>query len=185
MGAELVGEPSRRRRHGVEVAGLGAVHRVEGGGDVAHRARHDELGGVAVHLVGRQRDASARRLEADEPAPPRRQADGAAAVVGVGDRHEAGGHRGTRAAARAAGRVVELPRVVRRAEGERLRRRLWAELRHVGLPERDQAGRAEAGAKRGIGRRAMPGGMQGAAAAPERLAGLLHHQVLQQEGNAA
>ena len=54
VGAELVGEPSRRRRHGVEVAGLGAVHRVEGGGDVAHRARHDELGGVAVHLVGRR-----------------------------------------------------------------------------------------------------------------------------------
>ncbi len=59
----------------------------------------------------------------DEPAARGGDARRAAAVVGVGDRHHAGGDRGRRAAGRAAGRARRIPRVARRAEPARLGRR--------------------------------------------------------------
>ena len=49
------------------------------------------------------------RLESDQPALARRDADGAAAVVGVRHRHHAGGHRGRRPARRATGRMSRDP----------------------------------------------------------------------------
>ena len=70
--------------------------------------------------VGAQRDAPARRLEPDQAAARGRDPDRAAAVVAVGDRHHARGHRRRRAAAGAAGRAVERPRVARGAEAARL-----------------------------------------------------------------
>ena len=53
--------------------------------------------------VGADRDAAARRLEPDEPAARRRDADRAAAVVGVGDGDHPARHRRRRTTARTAG----------------------------------------------------------------------------------
>ena len=82
-------------------------------------------------------------LEPDQPALARRDADGAAAVVGVRHRHHARCHRGGRPAGRAAGRVTGIPRVARRGEAPRLGGDRGAELRHVGPAQRHEAGRPE------------------------------------------
>ena len=63
----------------------------------------------AVAEVGTERGAPARRLQADEAALARRDADRAAAVVGVRRGDQAGRDGGRRAAARAARRVARGP----------------------------------------------------------------------------
>ena len=61
IGADLVGERSRRRRGRVRVARHGAREHVERGRAVAHRARHhmarDEAG-PRLAVVGTERDAT-------------------------------------------------------------------------------------------------------------------------------
>ena len=105
----------RRRGHGVGVAQHRPADGVEDGGAVADRPGDDVLDRPAtdrVAVLGTDRVAGPGRLEAEQPAVARRVADRAAEVVGMADRHEAGGDRGSRAAARATGRPVESPWVV-------------------------------------------------------------------------
>ena len=89
-----------------------AGHHVEQGRGVAHRPRQRAVGReadrVAVHRGAG--DPAARRLEPDDPAAARRDPDRAAAVGALGDRHQPGGDRRRRAAARAARHPGGVPR---------------------------------------------------------------------------
>ena len=177
---------------------------VEGQGRIAHGAGQ----GAEVADVVPPREAHALRnppvgrLEADQPAQRRRNADRAAAVRAETDGPESGGHRGRRAAARAARCALEIPRVARGAEERIVGERLVAELRGVGLAEDDRAGRAQATHRDGVFFRDQvgeePGAAGGAQAArvehvlqrhrysvewTERLA--LHHRDLRLAGHDA
>ena len=138
-----------RRRRDVEVARLVAAHHVEERRRIAHgardrpgraepeRARHERRGG----------DAPARRLDAEEPAARRRDADRAAAVAAVRDRREPGCDRGGGAAARAAGRARRVPRVAAVAVQLRLGHRDRPELGRVRLADDREAGVADLAAR--------------------------------------
>ncbi len=120
---------------------------------VAHRPAHavlDAQAGLGSHRA--DTGAALARLETDQPAARRRDADAAAAVRSVGERHHPGGDRRGGAAAGAAGRAVEIPRVARRPPRDRLGRRQAAHLGTVGPPGDHQAGGLEAGDERGVGR---------------------------------
>ena len=108
-------------RQAQRVARVVAVADVEPPGGVAHRPRQtpDRDGQVAVLHVRRQRDAAVGGLQPDEAAEAGRDADRATAVAGGGQREDAAGHRGGRAARRPARGAVELPRVVGRAVEQR------------------------------------------------------------------
>ena len=86
------------------------------------------------------RHPTARRLQADEPALARRDADRAAAVAGVADRDQPGRDRGRGSAARPAGTARRVPRVPGRAVRVRLGGGLQPELGRVGLADDDEAG---------------------------------------------
>ena len=88
------------------------------------------------------RDASVGRLQPDEAAERGRLADRSAGVGSERGRHQAGGDRDRRSAARPARRARRIPRVARRAEGRVLGRRAHRELVAVGLADDDGAGRA-------------------------------------------
>ena len=105
-----VAEGPRRRRQPVEVARLVAVHGVEQRGGVAHALRDGEADQRAPDRGGLERDAPARGLEPDQPAPRRGDADRAGAVVRVRERHDARRHGHRRAARRAARRAQQAPR---------------------------------------------------------------------------
>ena len=109
----------------------------------ARQHAFDDEAADRLAQVGSERRPAARRLQPDEAALARRDADRAAAVVGVRARHHARGDRRRRAAARAAGRVRRVPRIARRPVGVRLGRRQHAELGHVGAPEEDEPRGAE------------------------------------------
>src|SRR6185437_6197502 len=69
----------------------------------------------AVSATRRQRDAPALRLQAEEPAPGRGDADRAGAVGAERGADEPGGDGRGAAAARPAGGALKVPRVARRA----------------------------------------------------------------------
>ena len=118
---------------------------------VAHAARYRVLDHqVAVHRDVDERRMAAR-LQAEQPAARRGDADRAAPVGRVRERHDAGRDGRRRAAARAARRVVEAPRVAARAEQRRLGVRHLPDLGRVGLAEEVEAGRAAARDQRRIG----------------------------------
>ncbi len=122
------------------VAGLVAGKDVEQQRGLDHRARQHPVGAEeGVAEVGAARDPAAARLEPDEPAAGRRDPQRAAAVVAVCDGHEPRRDRRGGAARRAAGGVVELPRVAGRAGMTRLRGRQDAELGQVRRPDHDEA----------------------------------------------
>ena len=85
--------------------GAGAGDRVEDAGGVADRAGEHELVGERAPVlaeVGTERRAGARRLQPDDAAHARGEADRAAHVVAVRDGDEPGRDRGRRSAARSA-----------------------------------------------------------------------------------
>ena len=130
--AELldVGTCGRWRDHGV--ADAGAARRVEQRGRVADRAADAVLDREPALVADRaERDATLARLEPDQPATRRRDANGSAAVTGVGERHHSRRHRRGRAAARSAGRARRVPRVVRRTPRDGLGGRHTAQLRAI------------------------------------------------------
>ena len=162
--ARVVGECRREHRIEHEADPQRAGRRVEFAEERAGRARWQGLAGRHVEqqravahaardrmlddqlAVRRQVDEYrvAARLQAEQPAARRRNADRAAAVGSMGERHDAGRDGRRRTAARAAGRVIEIPRVAARAEQFGFRVRHLADLRRVGLAEHVETGRAAA-----------------------------------------
>src|SRR6266542_2669470 len=111
-------------RAGVTLWPRSSSSRVEDRRGVAHApSEHVLVRERAPELaeVGAERRPAPRRLETDEPACARGNADRATHVVAVRDGNHAGRHGGGGAAAGTARGVVETPRVVRRAVRERLR----------------------------------------------------------------
>src|SRR5207249_9831092 len=101
--------------------------------------------------VRRRRDATPRRLQAEEVAAGGRDADRTAPVAAVRDGAEAccKGGRGT--AARAAGGAIRVPGIAAVAVQLRLGHADRAELRRVALAEDHEAGVANAADDGGIG----------------------------------
>ena len=89
---------------------------------------------------GHVRHATHLRLQSEHAAETGRNADRTAAIAGRGQRTDAAGDRRRRAAARTAGVVVELPRIVRIAKDRIAGQRNQPELRSVGLAQDDRAG---------------------------------------------
>ena len=151
---------SRNGRAGVRdrdrVAGRRSRDHVEQCGAVAHRA------GEGVRAADRVRERfeergvghpSARRLEPEQAARGRRDADRAATVVPVRDRHHARRHRGRRATARAAGRSSEVVRVAGRPVEQRFGRAVLAQLGRVGHAQDDHARGARPRHREAVGAR--------------------------------
>ena len=96
VGTDLVEERPARRRGRVRIARHRAREHVEHRRAVAHGAGDHVAGhesGPRLAVVGPERDAPARGLQPEQAARAGRDADRAAAVTGVRDRHHAGGHR--------------------------------------------------------------------------------------------
>ncbi len=163
--------------------GQSAGDGVEQPGAVANRTAHAKRGG---HEVGGGRrvhgDPAAGRLDSEETARRRRDADRPAAVARMGHRHDPGGDGGGRAAARSAGRVLQVPRIARRSVENRLGGGQQAELRRVGAAQRDQPGPAEA--QHDLGGDLAPIVAEEHRSKGERLP-FLGRQVLDEEWNAA
>ena len=110
-------------------------------GGVADRAGHDAVGD---DVDRRSLTASAAattgpgRLEPDQAAGGRGDADRPAAVVGVGDRHDPRGDERGRSARRRAGGVAGVPRVAGRRQRLVLGRGVEPELGHGRLAEHGQ-----------------------------------------------
>ncbi len=94
------------------------------------------------HDVDSRGHAARRRPKADDVAERGGIAQRSAGVAAVGDRHHAAGERHRGAAAAAAAGLRQVVRIARRAEDRVERLRPGAELRRVGLADRDRAGRA-------------------------------------------
>ena len=147
IGAHLVGVRAPRGRCSVRITDARAADRIENGSGVADRSRHHVLADEPTHHVAEFRpEARPRpgRLQSDEPALARGDADRASAVVGVCGRNHAGRDGCSRPAARAPRRAVGRPRVTGRSESKRLGRRQDPELGRVGLPDEDEASSPEA-----------------------------------------
>ena len=184
IGAHLVGEGARRRRGGVGVARHGAGDGIERGRAVAHRAGHDVTGhqpGPRLAGVRTERHAAARGLEAEQPARAGGDADRAATVARVRERHHARRDRGGAPAARPTRRTGDVPRVVGGTVRVRFRGREEAELGGVGLAHDD----ASRGAQLGEEVRVVIGGVADVAEQPvpevERFAGQVPVEVLDQD----
>ena len=100
----------------------------------------------------RQRDAPALRLQPEQPAPRRRDADRAGAVGAERGADEARRDGRRAAAARAARRALQVPRIARDAERRRLGERPDAQLWDVRLADDHRAGRAQAAHDLGVRR---------------------------------
>ena len=171
----------------VGVAELGTADPVEGGGGVAHRPReHAVHAEPAAVLAGEwpHRHPSPARLEPDEAAARRRDAQRATAVVAVGDGDDAGGDGGGGPARRPAGRAVERPGVAGRAVRDRLGRDGGPELGGVGASEADQPERPQAGGEVGVLRGPPVEVAEEGGALVVGLAGLVGAEVLQQGRHA-
>ena len=139
---QLLDEGPLGRRCGVGVAGLGAGSAIEHEGAVAHAAADDVADGEpapALAGVGRHGDARPRRLEAEEAALGRGDADRAAAVGRMRHGEDAGDHGCRRAARGAARRVLEVPGVAGWPVEPRLGGGVEAELGRGGAAEDDEA----------------------------------------------
>ena len=115
----------------VTVARMPTGERPEHQPRVVHRARERAVGDerLPAHRARLARDQPERRLEADEAAERRGDADRAAPVASQRKRAETGGDRGGGSPGRPAGRAIEVPRVARAAVDGRFRDPEVAELR--------------------------------------------------------
>ena len=131
---------ARGRLDEAALRGRGLRGGVEEQRRVAHPTRDRPVHGEpvpAVQLlgVGRERDAVALRLDAEQTAEAGGDADRAEAVGAERGPHQAGGDGGTRTSRGAAGGVLEVPGVAGDAERRRLGERPQRQLGHVGLAE--------------------------------------------------
>ncbi len=153
-------------------------------GTVPHGARYHPLGRhpqqhlAGLRAVGSQAPAG---LEADESVAGGGDSDRPATVVGPGGRNDAGGHRRTGSARRAAWRVPDVPRVAGRAPIVGFRDTLGAEFGRIGHPENHQA-RVQKPLR---DQRVPVGHLIGQRARPARRgkAAVLLAEVFEQEGN--
>ena len=146
VGADLLGVGARLGRREVRLAGRRPVRdELEHRRRVAHRARHHQLGHQPADEVAQRRHRHPRRdgFRPDEPAARGRDADRAAAVVGVPIETipEATAAAEPPLDPPASGRCSTGCATARR---RRLGRRQDAELGRVGLADEHEAGRAEA-----------------------------------------
>ena len=131
----------------IGIAGFRPCGNVEGDRRVAHGAADDEIGCEAGHGITDDRalrDAGAAGLEADKAGRGGGNADRPAAIIGMGERHDACRDRRRRAAGGAAGRMIRVPRIAGGSIEIAFGHRQKAELGHVGLAEGHEAGREEA-----------------------------------------
>ena len=152
--ASRSGRCERRRAVGIAVDVPG--HDVEHQRGVAHRARDRSVREEpAPDLAGdgRERHPAARGLEPDHAAARGGDAHRAAAVASLGERTEPGRDLSPRPAARAAGRVLEVPGLSRRRAEAAFGRRPAAVLRGRRLTEQDATRAAEPRDDLGVGGR--------------------------------
>ena len=103
------------------------------------------MGDQLVAPGGRvHRHASERRLQTDEPAEAGRDADRPGSIRAEGQRPEPGRHRGRAAAGRSTGCAAQIPGIAGLAEQRVVGGSAPGELRQVGPPDEDRAGRAQA-----------------------------------------
>ena len=133
-----------RRERVVPGQRIGPADDVEHGRGVGDRPAHDAAGGQALEAVRAARHPVAARLEPDQAAARRRDADRPAAVARVRDRGHARGDGGGRATARPARGVVGVPRVPGDAQRVALGEGHRAELGRRRLVEQDEPGLLEA-----------------------------------------
>ena len=127
----------------------------------------------------------ASRLEAEQTARAGRDADRAAAVARVRERHHARRDRRRAAAARSAGGPVEVPGVAGGPVGVRFGRRQQAELRRVGLAHDHAPGGAQICEQVGVVGGGVPTIAQQPVAEVERFTGEGTVEVLHQHRHAA
>jgi hypothetical protein len=135
-------EGTRERRRSIGISVDVSGYHVEHQRGVAHRAGDRPVGEEATPDLagdGREGDASARRLEPDHAATGSRDAHRAAAVAALGERAEPGRDLRGRAAARASGRVLQVPRVSRRWKEAAFRGRPAPVFRGGRLADQDAA----------------------------------------------
>src|SRR2546427_457875 len=145
--ADLFAVGARRRWRGVRIAEIRSGRDVQKRGAVANRARHrvlDDEAAEKVPVVGAERVAPTRGLEAEEPAARSWDADRSPAVIRVSHGDHARGHGGGRPAARAARRPPEIPGVARRTEESGLGRRGNPQLGRGRLADDDESGPPQA-----------------------------------------
>ena len=138
-----------------------------------------------ARVVGADRRAPARRLQADETAAARGNADRSATVVRVRGRDHAARDRGGRPPARATGRARGVPRVAAGPVGLGLGGRDEPELRRVGAADAHEA-RVEVALRERLGVIVVPAGLlQEAHAFVQRVAFDPAHQILEEDRHAA
>ena len=136
-------------------------------------------------VVGHQRRATARRLQPDEPATTRGNADRAAAVVGVADGDHAARDRGRGTAARTARRLRRVPRITRRPVRKRLGSGNESEFGRVRAADDDEA-RVEVLLRERVGLIVFPVRVaQELHALVDRIALDAREQILEHERHAA
>ena len=169
-----------RRRH--EVTEIGLRQNVQHRHRIAHRAGEHEFNTQAAESVGgarADRNPAATRLESHQAAAGRRNTDGTAAVVGMGDRYDARGHCRGAAATGATGTARQIPGIAGRATGHGLGGAVVPHLRHCRPPQGHQPRLPKAGHEIGVGWGQQAFTQPGAhfRAAPPGL----QHQVLDQK----
>ena len=183
VGAELVDVRTCRRWRDDRVADAGAERRVEQRGRVTNGAADAVLDRQAGLVADRtQRDATLARLEPDEPATRRRDADRTAAVTRVSERHHPRRDGGGRTAARTAGRSRGVPWIVGRTPRDGLGGRHAAELGAVRSPGDHQPGRAVAADERRVGVGDYVRFLECDVAVAEALPRVFGEQVLEENG---
>ena len=167
------------------IAGFGATEHIERDGRVAHAARDHAFARrpVPVLAIARPRGYQpARRLQAEKPAACGRNADRAAAVIARRHRHDAGCDGGGGAAARTAGRALDIPGIRGAAEQPRVRDALERQFGQVGLAENHQSRFEVTPHDMGMFGRGDLG--EGPAGIARRQAGVVLRAILDQKRNA-
>ena len=143
------GDVGRRQAHRVALVGLRQhAHQQRGVGDAA---RHRPGAAAGVGRV--DRDPAEARLQGEDAAPGRRQAQRAADVGADVQRPVAGRHRRARAGAAAAGPLAQVPGVARQRMEARQARRQHAVVGHRRLAEDHRARLAHPRRRRRVARR--------------------------------
>ncbi len=181
---QLLRKGPGRRLDDERIARLRACDDIEQGRTVAHRAgnRMGADGSLPLLIeLRRTTHPPTRRFEPEQTAISRRNTDRPSAVSRSRRRHNTRSHRSRGTPRRAAGCVVEIPRIARRPKRHRLGDGLQAQLRRIGLAENQQPGLLPPPHDR-VGLRHWSAGQRSIALAGT-VPGQIHAQVLEQKRN--